>query len=246
MIRPPLALSLLALALAAWPAPSPAQAVNRCIDASGRAVFTDRACADVGATAPAAFATGAAARGSGIRRGPLPGGCPRTAAQLAGELGAAVGSGDSNRLAGLYDWVGVSGAAASRVLDQLERVASRPLLEVAPVMSADGDPPAEPALPREAPARAQVANGTPVPAPRTGPARWLPDWMGTGDRGAPESAGALPEPPAQAGSPLPAVRPAARPRTVGLRVEQVLPGSGAPARTVFNLERRFGCLWLKL
>ncbi len=243
MIRPPLALSLLALALAAWPAPSPAQAVKRCIDASGRAVFTDRACADVGAAAPAAFATGAAARGSGIRRGPLPGGCPRTAAQLAGELGAAVGSGDSNRLAGLYDWVGVSGAAASRVLDQLERVASRPLLEVAPVMSAVQDPPAAPAPVRDMAAQVAGAGGTPAPAPRTGPARWLPEWISTGDSTAPEDTrAALPEPPAPASPP----RPAAPPRTVGLRVEQVLPGSAAPARTVFNLERRFGCLWLKL
>src|SRR5690606_639780 len=166
------------LALAATPVQAPAQAVQRCMDASGRTVFTDRRCADVGAAerVPAPVASGS----HGSRRGPLPGGCPRTAAQLAGELGAALRAGDTNRLTGLYDWSGVSSAAASRVLEQLERVAARPLLDIAPVL-AEGDargPAVSPAVATSpSPAVAASRTDTSSPPAREGPARWLPGWM---------------------------------------------------------------------
>lgn len=44
--------------------------------------------------------------------------------------------------------------------------------------------------------------------------------------------------------PLPA--PAARPRPIGLRLEQTLANSVTPARTVFGLRRQYGCFWITL
>ncbi|MBD3827097.1 MULTISPECIES: hypothetical protein [Stenotrophomonas] len=44
--------------------------------------------------------------------------------------------------------------------------------------------------------------------------------------------------------PLPA--PVARPRPIGLRLEQTLANSVTPARTVFGLRRQYGCFWITL
>jgi len=41
-------------------------------------------------------------------------------------------------------------------------------------------------------------------------------------------------------------RVSARPNPVGLRLEQVLPGTATPARTVLALRRRYGCFWITL
>ena len=53
---------------------------------------------------------------------------------------------------------------------------------------------------------------------------------------------------ADAAMPVPAAEPVAapRPRVTGLRVEQTLPGTATPSRTMFSLQRRYGCLWLRL
>lgn len=236
----------LALVLAASPAPLVAQGVQRCIDASGRPVFTDQRCADIGAVSLVPPATALPASGGVVRRGPLPGGCPRTAAQLAGELGAAVRAGDSNRLAGLYDWVGVSGATASRVLDRLERIAARPLVDVAPVLAHDrGQVEVTAAVPELPLAPEPPATAPPVPS---GPERWLPSWIPLGGANARDAGDAArPETPAAPATLLASAAPTPpQPRTVGLRVEQTLPGSATPSRTVFGMQRRFGCLWLRL
>lgn len=245
----------LLLALLAAPVPAAAQGVQRCMDASGRTVFTDQRCADIGAIARLPPSLDGATAG---HRGPLPGGCPRTAAQLAGELGNALRAGDSNRLAGLYDWSGVRGPAASRVLDQLERLAARPLLDIAPVLDdGPGQVPATPAaVPLPSPTRLDASmpatSGSGDTAVREGPARWLPDWMRmTPDGGAGTHADTGQDAPAgdvAAASPAADAAPAPvpQPRAVALRVEQTLPGTATPSRTVFALQRRFGCLWLRL
>lgn len=258
MPRAPVLLSspCLLLAVLAAPLPAAAQGVQRCMDGSGRTVFTDQRCADIGATARVPPSLDGAASGAGARpRGPLPGGCPRTAAQLAGELGTALRAGDSNRLAGLYDWSGVRGPAASRVLDQLERIATRPLLDIAPVLAEAAHPaaamPAPPLPPPHTDAAAPATSGSAATAGREGPARWLPGWMrmtpgGTGETRAnapadtPVTTAAVPLAAAVTPAPVPP------PRAVALRVEQTLPGTATPSRTVFALQRRFGCLWLRL
>ncbi|WP_411849908.1 hypothetical protein ACLB90_13095 [Stenotrophomonas sp. LGBM10] len=53
---------------------------------------------------------------------------------------------------------------------------------------------------------------------------------------------ALPVP----GSTDPMPAPAARPRPIGLRLEQTLANSVTPARTVFGLRRQYGCFWITL
>ena len=115
---------LLLLATAAVPRTAAAQAVQRCIGADGRTVFTDRRCEEIGAVqrvpAPAAVA------GNTRRIGQA---CPRRLSDLVGELGAAIQSGDVNRLSALYDWRGVSGSTATQRFDQLEAMVARPLLQ---------------------------------------------------------------------------------------------------------------------
>ncbi len=43
-----------------------------------------------------------------------------------------------------------------------------------------------------------------------------------------------------------AAPPAARPRPIGLRLEQTLGSTATPARTVFGLRRQYGCFWITL
>src|SRR5690606_41317836 len=77
---------------------------------------------------------------------------PVTAERRAGGGGAALRTRNGNRLSALYDSVGVSPPAAARVLERLDRMSARPLVDIAPVLSA---PPA-PAPP--------VETGAPVTA----------------------------------------------------------------------------------
>ncbi len=229
------------------PGRAPAQEVQRCIDASGRTIYTDQRCENLGATPrlpPVAISSVRAAPG----RGPVPGGCPRNVSQLAGEVGAALRTGNSNRLSALYDWVGVSPPSAARVLERLERMSARPLVDIAPVLSA---PPA-PAPPVETGApvtAAEPADDTGRRAAQTPPspaARWLPRWISldSDSRDGPDTPPATDTSLVASTAPMPA--PAPPPRAVALRVEQTLPGSAAPASTTFGLKRRFGCLWLRL
>ena len=225
---------LVACALASLPAGTHAQQVQRCIGPDGRAVYTDRRCDDIGAVDR--LPSAAAADGPRLFRG----GCPRVLSQLVGEIGAAIQTRDVNRLAGIYDWRGMSDASASRVLDRLEGVVERPLVDIAPVYPYGGDGDATSGLP----AAAVVEPSPPAAtgdAPPAGPAAWMPSWST-----APASG---PEPVAQAESPTDATPPPApptRPRPVALRIEQTLAGSATPVRTVFGLRRNYGCFWIAL
>ncbi|MFT3761619.1 MAG: hypothetical protein QM761_03205 [Pseudoxanthomonas sp.] len=60
-------------------------------------------------------------------------GCSRTLRDLVQQVGAAINAQDVNRLAGVYQWAGVSNSAANRVLDRLEAIVQRPLVDIAPV-----------------------------------------------------------------------------------------------------------------
>ena len=53
------------------------------------------------------------------------------------ELSAAVESGDVNRIAGLYDWHGMGADASRNVMDRLEALANRTLVDVLPVYPPD-------------------------------------------------------------------------------------------------------------
>lgn len=119
--------------LGGWPRSAQAQ-VRQCTMPDGRPLYTDRKCEALGAvpaTKPPAPTTGAKAAETGVRLSG--GGCSRTLQDLVFELTSAIDAGDANRLSSIYHWVGISDAGAVSVMDQLDRIAHRPLLDITPV-----------------------------------------------------------------------------------------------------------------
>jgi hypothetical protein len=110
-----------------------AQEVQRCTTMAGETVYTDKRCEDIGAMdhlpAPATAAAGSA---SHLYRG----GCSRTLSDLVSQISGAIGAQDVNRLAGIYQWSGISDQAANRILDRLEAVVQRPLVDIVPIRPA--------------------------------------------------------------------------------------------------------------
>lgn len=176
------------LAAAAWQ-PVAAQ-VRRCTTSEGMDIYTDRACPDVGAVErppePVAPRAGAKERG---------GGCARNLRELVQEINGAFDARDANRLAGVYNWAGMSGSAAYAALERLDALVQQPLIGIYPVMPVERS--------EEAPPESlAVADGSePPPRPRQAP--------------------------------------------VALRVEQTLANGSTPSRTVFGLQKYFGCWWIK-
>ncbi len=129
----PLVLALTALA---WSPSTRAQAIHRCTDASGVSVFTDRRCEDLGAASrvPRPLPTIAGEAGDAPARTHL--GCPRKLSDLVQRIGAAIAAKDANDLAALYQWNGISDASANRLLDRMEGIVRRPLLDITPVLPA--------------------------------------------------------------------------------------------------------------
>lgn len=121
---------LLSASCAALPAAAQSQHINRCTDASGQSVFTDRACDSLGARSRLPPVPTA---GNTLDRDQLGARCPRRLSELVMALRVATGSNDVNRLSSLYLWGAVSDAGAQRVLGQLESIARRPLVDVLPV-----------------------------------------------------------------------------------------------------------------
>lgn len=120
-----------------------AQRVNRCTNAQGQTVFTDRSCDALGATAR--MPAGSASVGNtGIYRA----GCARRLSELTGQIRDAVSLQDVNRLSSIYLWGNVSNATANQIIGRLESVVQRPLIDIAPVYpSTDELPPPLPADP---------------------------------------------------------------------------------------------------
>lgn len=133
--------SLLLLLLAcAWGTRVQAQ-VHRCGLPDGTAVFTDRACAAIGAEERLTRNDA-----SGVR--PRHGGCAHNLRDLVFEITTAIDANDVNRLAGTYHWVGASSRSAIAVMDRLDAVAQRPLVDISPILAGtpDADPHAPPDL----------------------------------------------------------------------------------------------------
>ena len=123
------ALALLLLACAwYWPAPVEAQ-VRQCIGSDGDLVYTDRKCEDIGGRERPASP---AATGVGIAHAAR-GGCARSVQDLVYSLSSAIQSGDANRIAGVYDWAGMSTSNGYRLMARLEAIAKRPLVDVQPM-----------------------------------------------------------------------------------------------------------------
>lgn len=109
--------------------------LNRCTDAQGQSVYTDRPCDSVGARSrlPPPAPTG-----STLPRDTLGARCPRRLSELVEALRTGIVSNDVNRLSSLYLWGAVSDAGAQRILGQLESLARRPLVDVVPVYTSQG------------------------------------------------------------------------------------------------------------
>lgn len=111
--------------------------LNRCTDAQGQSVYTDRPCDSVGARSrlPPPAPTG-----STLRRDTLGARCPRRLSELVDALRIGILSNDVNRLSSLYLWGAVSDTGAQRILGQLESLVRRPLLDVVPVYPSQAMP----------------------------------------------------------------------------------------------------------
>lgn len=130
-MRTPLLLaSLLSIGLLAASRAADAQKVQRCTTMGGETVYTDKRCEDIGAMDRLPQVTpGSSGRSGGIYRA----GCSRTLSDLVYQITAAVENKDVNRLAGVYQWTGVSNAAANGILDKLQAIVDRPLVDIVPV-----------------------------------------------------------------------------------------------------------------
>ncbi|HDS1219514.1 DUF4124 domain-containing protein [Stenotrophomonas sp. TWI143] len=127
-----ISLLLLPLLLSAAPGVAHGQAsrLNRCTDAQGQSVYTDRPCDSIGARSrlpPPAPA------GNHLPQDSLGARCPRRLSELVQALRTGITGNDVNRLSSLYLWGAVSDAGAQRILGQLESLARRPLVDVVPV-----------------------------------------------------------------------------------------------------------------
>lgn len=109
---------------AAW-----AQKIQRCTSMNGDTIYTDKRCEDIGAMdrLPRAGSTGAT--GASLYRS----GCSRTLSDLVYQITAAIDNKDVNRLAGIYQWTGISNASANRILNRLEAIVQRPLVDIVPI-----------------------------------------------------------------------------------------------------------------
>ncbi len=111
--------------------PAHAQKVQRCTTLSGEKVYSDKPCEDIGAIdrLPSLPGNPAAGGSSSLYRGS----CSRTLSDLVYQISSAVEAKDVNRLASVYQWSGTSNESANRILDRLEAVVNRPLVDIVPV-----------------------------------------------------------------------------------------------------------------
>lgn len=125
------------------PVHAQSRGIQRCEAADGTAVYTDRACASLGATASpmsGELLTRLASSGGdldpgmfGARRAPsvarrsLASGCARSSTQLSMDLQGAWALGDVNRIAESYHWVGLDSGQARTIMQRLDRLAAQPL-----------------------------------------------------------------------------------------------------------------------
>lgn len=134
-MRPAIAL-IVCLSLPA--ATQAASSINRCLDAAGNTVFTDRACHDLGARdmPRAGSSQGTATHDGepawsgthGLVSGGLPNprsGCAADPGDLAMRLRVALESRNVNQLSSIYHWPGASSRGADSILASLARTASK-------------------------------------------------------------------------------------------------------------------------
>lgn len=190
------------------------QPLNRCAGPGGDTVYTDRPCETVGARER--LPRSAIASSYGLRRG----GCARNLQDLIYEITAAIDNRDVNRLGSVYHWVGLSPESGYRILDQLQAIADRPLVDIVPMRASVVETTADASIPAET-------------APTPSEAEAAPPASGSGDAVAMQGD-------------APVVRRIIRRPPIGLRLEQTSGKGSTPARTVFGLRRHLDCWWITL
>ncbi len=216
-IRPLATLCLLLLAgLLALPASAQ---IRRCTTADGGHVYTDRECKDVGAVERQPRQAGQSGRL--IRRD-----CSRNVQDLVFEMTAAIDNRDVNRLAGIYHWPGTSSRGAYAIMQRLDAIVQRPLVDVRPVQAPESVTPVQPppsalAWRPAAGVASRAADAVPAAAPAEAE---LPD-----------------EVRAAAARNL-----STRRAPVGLVVDQTVRDRITPLQTVFSLRRHLDCWWVSL
>lgn len=239
MLRPAL---LLLACLIVQPALAPvARAqIQRCVDANGTRIYTDRACDAVGAVPQAAPEPAGGAYDAGFRGSYSGGfairGCARSPDALLDGVRGALEARDVNRLASYYHWTGVGTGSAKGLMDRLESISRHPLL-AADLMYPSPPAPEPPAF----------TEAEPAPAPRGEPGR-RPLTAGlypvARAESRPEPAPTPAEPPLAEGAELPPPPPAI---PHGIRVYQgETEGDFSARSTHFQLRRNAGCWWIQL
>ena len=127
-------LLLAALAWWSWPRDAGAE-IKRCSTPSGDTLYTDKDCAAIGAVERVPRGTTGAGLG-GTRRV----GCARTLRDLTHEVTMAIDARDVNRLGAVYHWVGMDAGSGDRVLDRLQVIVDRPLIDIVPVHARRAEP----------------------------------------------------------------------------------------------------------
>jgi hypothetical protein len=163
-------LFLLSLFAACWLWPVSARAqqpLNRCTGPGGNTIYTDRACASIGATDR--LPRGAASAAYRQRRG----GCARSVQELIYEITAAIDARDVNRLGSVYHWVGLNAQSGGRILDRLQTIVDRPLVDIVALRGASApvvaDAPVTPPLAAVPPPAENVEKTTAGEAPASPP-----------------------------------------------------------------------------
>lgn len=200
-----------------WPVDAHAQQqTNRCTGPAGNTIYTDRACASIGASDR--LPRGTASLAYRQRRG----GCARTVQELIYEITTAIDTRDVNRLGAVYHWVGLDAASGDRILDRLQTIVDRPLVDIVALRAASApivaDATPEPPIAPAAPATAATAPNPPIIAQNAE--------TNVGD--------------------APVSRPVVRRAPVGLRLVQTLGKSATPSQTTLGLRKHLDCWWITL
>ena len=167
----PMLLVLLLFTIACWVQPVQAQApapqekqIRRCTSPSGKVIYTDQKCNAVGAVSTPAGRRSYAYDTPRIS-------CHHQLRSLLGELRFALVNHDTNRLASLYHWPGISAEGGYRIIERLDQLAERRLVNVT-VQRPANRVAAEPAVAVAAPgfarwmeARQRPSNSSPRVAP---------------------------------------------------------------------------------
>lgn len=238
-------LALLSLLAGSWLPPAADAQVRRCETADGRTVYTDRMCQDLAAVErlPRDGQDGRAGTASGHL-----GRCSRTLQDLTFELTMAIDGRDANRLAGIYHWPGIGNAGGYAIMDRLDAIAQRPLIDARPLFPTDA--PVAPAP--HAAVAGDMADTAPTDArdpaqpPSSGELMrrsqpWRPSTLAMRRSVATARDDALLPP---APTPVEAEPAPRRQAPYALQVDQTLSNGSTPSRTVFGLRRHLGCWWI--